>query len=177
MRRTHGRCQTASSSITACVGKSIRPSPNAPSVPRAFSRSTLPQAQSQQYLDNPQPGYKTNLDSFAPRVQVDWRVTGTTPRPCRRRHHHHSAQYLAGQLPHRSGPVRDLSPPGDLASRADRLRLPDHLGRTAKLLHSVGSECLRQRQDQSRPRKHRARCRTLPAGPRRALSRELSSLH
>ncbi len=31
----------------------------------------------QQYLDNPQPGYKTNLDSIAPRVQVDWRVTGT----------------------------------------------------------------------------------------------------
>ncbi len=31
----------------------------------------------QQYLDNPQPGYQTNLDSIAPRVQVDWRVTGT----------------------------------------------------------------------------------------------------
>jgi outer membrane receptor protein involved in Fe transport len=34
-----------------------------------------PAGQMQQYLDNPQPGYKTNLDSFGPRVQVDWLVT------------------------------------------------------------------------------------------------------
>jgi Carboxypeptidase regulatory-like domain len=31
----------------------------------------------QQYLDNPQPGYKTNLDDFAPRVQLDWRIKDT----------------------------------------------------------------------------------------------------
>jgi hypothetical protein len=31
----------------------------------------------QQYLDNPQPGYQTNLDSIAPRLQVSWRVKDT----------------------------------------------------------------------------------------------------
>jgi hypothetical protein len=42
-----------------------------------FLEVNPPAGQMQQYLDNPQPGYKTNLDSFGPRVQVDWRVTGT----------------------------------------------------------------------------------------------------
>ncbi len=42
-----------------------------------FLEVNPPAGQLQQYLDNPQPGYKTNLDSFGPRVQVDWRVTGT----------------------------------------------------------------------------------------------------
>jgi hypothetical protein len=42
-----------------------------------FLEVNPPAGQPQQYLDNPQPGYKTNLDSIAPRVQVDWRVKGT----------------------------------------------------------------------------------------------------
>jgi hypothetical protein len=40
-----------------------------------FLEVNPPAGQMQQYLDNPQPGYKTNLDSFGPRVQVDWLVT------------------------------------------------------------------------------------------------------
>ncbi len=36
-----------------------------------------PAGQMQQYLDNPQPGYKTNLDSVAPRVQIDWKIQDT----------------------------------------------------------------------------------------------------
>ncbi len=36
-----------------------------------------PAGQMQQYLVNPQPGYKTNLDGFGPRVQIDWRVKDT----------------------------------------------------------------------------------------------------
>ncbi len=42
-----------------------------------FLEVNPPAGQRQQYLDNPQPGYKTNLDSIAPRVQIDWRVKGT----------------------------------------------------------------------------------------------------
>jgi hypothetical protein len=34
-----------------------------------------PAGQTQQFVDNPQPGYKTNLASFGPRVQIDWLVT------------------------------------------------------------------------------------------------------
>jgi hypothetical protein len=41
----------------------------------SFLEVNPPAGQMQQYLDNPQPGYKTNLDSFGPRVQVDWLVT------------------------------------------------------------------------------------------------------
>jgi hypothetical protein len=36
-----------------------------------------PAGQQQQYLDNPQPGYRTQLDSIAPRVQVDWKIKDT----------------------------------------------------------------------------------------------------
>jgi hypothetical protein len=36
-----------------------------------------PPGQTQQYLDNPQPAYRTNLDSFGPRVQIDWKVKDT----------------------------------------------------------------------------------------------------
>ncbi len=90
--------------------------------------------------------------------------------PCRGRHHHHPAQYLAGQLPHRRGPIHHLSAPGDFAAGANQLWLPDHLRRAAKLLHPLRPKRLCQRQDQHRPRQHRARCRTLPARPRRAFA-------
>ncbi len=42
-----------------------------------FLEVNPPPGQIQQYLVNPQPGYKTNLDSIAPRVQVDWRIKDT----------------------------------------------------------------------------------------------------
>ena len=51
----------------------------------------------QEYVVNPQPGYRTDWNGWGPRVQAvmagDRQAGGT----CRRRHHRDSAQYMAGQ--------------------------------------------------------------------------------
>jgi hypothetical protein len=64
----------------------------------------------QQYVVNPQPGYRTDWKAWAPRIQASWQATPNSPRmPAAS--HHHPAQYLAGQLPHRLHAVCHLSAP------------------------------------------------------------------
>ena len=53
----------------------------------------------QQYVINPQPGYKTNKNGFAPRVQASWQVTNKLSAHAWRCNHRHSSQHLARQFP------------------------------------------------------------------------------
>ena len=118
-----------------------------------------------QYAVNPQPGYRTQKNGFAPRVQVDWRVTGSL--------HLHAGggittippniwqdNFLTGAVPFVIYPHVTAT-----AAAPDSLRIPDHPRATADLLFDFRRRCLREREDEDGGGQHGARCGAIPEGP------------
>ena len=130
-RRTHGRSRHASRSTTACAGSSTRPSPSAPTAPGGFLRH---QRTRSNFVVNPQPGYKTDWNGWAPRVQAAWQVTQQIL-GSRRRGDHRPFRRISGRITSSPAP-RPLSSIRACvaASRcADPLRIPNHSRRSCPM--------------------------------------------
>ncbi len=85
-----------------------------------------PSGSQQEYVVNPQPGYKLDLAGFGPRVQTRMAAAAELRGHRRRSNHHDSAQHLAGQLSDGRSAVHNLSTLDGGARIANRVRCPHH---------------------------------------------------
>ncbi len=70
--RTRGRSRLAWCSTTVCATSCIRRVTERAKRTSGIAFSTTPTGVAQQFVINPQPGYRFNLDGLGPRVQLDW---------------------------------------------------------------------------------------------------------